>query len=208
MRCVWQQTHRIAFSNSPGPGKEAAEPGKARKEGDRARQGAPFPGAEQEMPFAQNRRQPFAEDARQIQAFVVQRIERRFPKPQIRVRFPARVQEATEFSAASFFCMPGRQPADNPNGNSDGNPTACAEGCANLKAGDPALRIETTKVTETVTNAATRTNKSLKNPGGYRIGTRTFSGKKVLRASLMICVHPSNTKIGKLSQLTTGRTFL
>ena len=38
-------------------------------------------------------------------AFVVQRIERRFPKPQIRVRFPARVQEATENSVASFIVV-------------------------------------------------------------------------------------------------------
>lgn len=38
----------------------------------------------------------------QMLAFVVQRIERRFPKPQIRVRFPARVQEAAEKSVASF----------------------------------------------------------------------------------------------------------
>lgn len=38
----------------------------------------------------------------QMLAFVVQRIERRFPKPQIRVRFPARVREATEDFVASF----------------------------------------------------------------------------------------------------------
>ena len=38
----------------------------------------------------------------QMLAFVVQRIERRFPTPQIRVRFPARVREATEDFVASF----------------------------------------------------------------------------------------------------------